>query len=82
LRVEGGMRLRFPELWEEHQITPLEMARQSGGRIGVATVYRWQRLRGRVDRIDGALVEVVCELLGVGLTEVLELERQQPRRRG
>ena len=74
------MRLRFPELWEEHQITPLEMSRRSGGRIGVATVYRWQRLRGRVDRIDAALVEVVCEMLGVGLTEVLELEGRRARR--
>lgn len=73
------MRLRIPELFEELNITALDVARLSGGRIGQSTVYRWQQLKGRVGLIDPEAVEDLCEVLGVGLTKVLELERHRKR---
>jgi DNA-binding Xre family transcriptional regulator len=74
-----GVRLRFPELFDELGITALELARRSGGRIGESTAYKWQKLRGRVARIDCETVEDLCEALGVGLADVLELERRRKR---
>jgi hypothetical protein len=73
------VRLRFPELFKELELTALEVARRSNGRINPSTVYKWQKLRGRVQTIDCEVVEDLCEALGLGLTDVIELER--PRRR-
>jgi DNA-binding Xre family transcriptional regulator len=73
------VRLRIPELFKELQITALDVARLSDGRIGQSTVYRWQQLQGRVSRIDCEVIEVLCEALGVGLADVVELERRRKR---
>lgn len=73
------MRLRFPELFRECGVTPYQLARRSGGRIGVRTAYRWQRQRGRQKTFDGELLEDLCDILGVGIMQVIERE---PRRRG
>jgi hypothetical protein len=74
------VRLRIPELFKELQITALDVARLSHGRIGQSTVYRWQQLGGRLGRIDCEVIEDLCESLGVGLTDVIELERKPKRR--
>lgn len=73
------MRLRFPELFDELGLTALQIARMSGGRIDQSTVYRWQQLKGRVRRIDCEVIEDLCEALGLGLTEVIELEGRRRR---
>jgi DNA-binding Xre family transcriptional regulator len=73
------VRLRIPELFKELQITALDVARLSDGRIGQSTVYRWQQLQGRVSRIDCEVIEDLCEALGVGLADVVELERRRKR---
>jgi DNA-binding Xre family transcriptional regulator len=73
------VRLRFPELFEELNLTALEMARSTRGQIDQSTFYRWQQLRGRVKRIDCAAIEALCEALGLELTDVIELERRRKR---
>ena len=69
------MRLRFPELFRECGVTPYELARRSGGLISVRTAYRWQQLGGREKAFDGALLEDLCDILGVGIAQVIERER-------
>lgn len=83
------MRLRIPELFHELGVTALEVARQvaalqiargSKSPLSRSTVYRWQQLEGRVATIDCEVIEDVCEVLGVELTDVIELERRRKRR--
>lgn len=61
-------------------MTPLQLAKRSHGRIGVSTAYRWQQLRGRVKTFDAEVLESLCDILGVDVTQVIERERS-PRRR-
>jgi hypothetical protein len=82
------VRLRFPELFAELGVTALQVARQvaafqvsrgSKSPLSRSTVYRWQQLEGRVETFDGDLIEDLCEVLGVKLTDVIELERRRKR---
>lgn len=61
------MRLRLPELLTEHKppLTPYEVAKRSNGRISLSTIYRLTKKQGRVQLFDGALLEALCDVLGI-----------------
>lgn len=67
-----SVRIRLPELLEEHDLTAYAVAQRSNGRISASTLYRLTRSRGRVRYIDADLLDALCDLLGVGPGEVLE----------
>lgn len=72
------MRYRLPELMEGKGWTAYELAKRSNGRISMRTIYRIVKQEGRVTQFDGALVEALCDTLGVGIAELLE--REKPKR--
>jgi DNA-binding Xre family transcriptional regulator len=83
------VRLRFPELFNElgvtalqvaRRVAALQVARRSTRPLSQSTVYRWQQLEGRVRTIDCEVIEDLCEALGVGLTDVIELDRRRKHR--
>lgn len=67
-----SVRIRLPELLEEHDLTAYAIAQRSGGRISASTLYRLTRSKGRVRYIDAELLDALCDVLGVGPGEVLE----------
>ncbi len=69
------MRYRLPELMEAKGWTAYRLAEESKGRISMRTIYRIVKQRGRVSQFDGALVEALCDTLGVGIADLLERER-------
>ncbi len=75
------MRLRVPELLEEHDppLTAHAVAVQSGGRINRATLYRLIQAKGRVRLLDTQLLEALCDVLEVEPGELLE--RETPKRK-
>lgn len=76
------MRLRLPELLEEHGLTAYEVAQRSAGRIDPSTLYRLTRKRGRVDRLSTPLLEALCDVLGVEPGALLERETGRKGRGG
>ena len=70
------MRLRLPELLSEHKppLTAYAVAKASGDRISLTTIYRLNRNRGRVASFDAELLEALCEVFGVEPGELLERE--------
>jgi DNA-binding Xre family transcriptional regulator len=73
------MRIRLPELFQEHQVTAYEIAKRSNGRILPSTLYRLAKRRGVVDLISSDLLEALCDVLDVEPGELLE--RDSKRRR-
>ena len=70
------MRLRLPELLTEHKppLTADAVAKASGDRISLSTIYRLNRNRGRVASFDGELLEALCDVFGVEPGKLLERE--------
>lgn len=68
------VRLRLPELLDEHETTAHAVAQRSGGRINASTLYRLTRSRGVVRYLDTELLDALCDVLGVKLTALLERE--------
>jgi DNA-binding Xre family transcriptional regulator len=66
------MRLRVPELLEEHSLTAYEVAKRSDGRISETSLYRLTRQRGKVRYLDLELAEALCDVLGVAPGELLQ----------
>jgi hypothetical protein len=62
------MRLRVPELLDEHKppLTAYAVAKASGDRISLFTIYRLVRHRGRVANFDADLLEALCDVFEVG----------------
>lgn len=75
------MRYRLPELIDKKGWTAYELAKRSGGAIKLTTVYRLVRQQGRVKQFDGALVEALCDTLGVSLGELLERDKSKKGKR-
>jgi DNA-binding Xre family transcriptional regulator len=73
------IRLRFPELLEERGLTGYALSMATGGKVSLSTVYRWVRARGRVQTIDTALLEALCEALNARPADILELEEKRRR---
>ena len=59
------MRLRIPELFDERQVTPYQVARDSGGRLNEATLYRLVRERGRLAHVNMATLQALCDFFKV-----------------
>jgi DNA-binding Xre family transcriptional regulator len=68
------VRIRLPELLEQHDSTAYGIARDSKGRIQPSTLYRLARQRGRVKYFDSELLEALCDVLDVEPGELLERE--------
>lgn len=73
------MRVRLPELFNEHDLSPYAVSKQSGGRISMSTIYRLNRLRGRVQNFDNEMLEALCDVFGLKSMDDL-LERDRPKR--
>jgi len=75
------MRLRIPELWEERHQTPYQVAKESGGRLTEATLYRITRERGAVKFVSLAVLQALADVLHVEPQELFEYERRAVRPR-
>lgn len=67
-----SVRIRVPELFEEHNLTAYAIAQRSEGRISPSTLYRLARSRGAVRYLDADLLDALCDVLGVAPGELLE----------
>ena len=76
----GPMRLRIPELFKERNQTPYEVARDSGGRLTEATLYRIARERGAVKFVSLGVLQALCDVLQVEPEALFVYERQAVRR--
>ncbi len=72
----GPIRLRLPELMEEHQLNYHGLYKRSGGRISRATAYRLKQSGGRMRRFDAPILEALCDLFGIGPSELFTRERE------
>lgn len=75
------MRLRLPELLEEHDVTAYELAKRSGGRLDMSTLYRLTRKRGVVRYLDMELAQALCDTLGIEPAELLERDGKRKGRK-
>jgi DNA-binding Xre family transcriptional regulator len=75
------MRLRFPELFAEHDTSPWRVAQASNGRVNASVLYRLRARGGRVRYIDAELLDVLCDVLGVGPEKLLERDKAAKRKR-
>lgn len=66
------VRIRLAELLAEKGVTPYRVAKDSGGRIGVRTIYRLKQRDGRLESYDAKLLDALCDVLGVTPGELLE----------
>lgn len=76
LSILGVVRIRVPELLETRQITPYRLHKLSGGRISLSTAYRLNRLKGRLKMFDRDLLDALCDVLGVGPSDLFEREKR------
>jgi DNA-binding Xre family transcriptional regulator len=75
-----NVRLRLPDLLDQHKMTAYAVAKASGGRIDVSTIYRLTRNKGRVKLFNAELLEALCEVFGVEPGKLLEREGPAPRK--
>jgi len=66
------MRLRIPELLTERDKTPYAVARDSGGRISLSTIYRLKDRRGRLETFAADMLEALCDVLKVSPGDLFE----------
>jgi hypothetical protein len=59
----GLMRLRVPELLQEHGMTAYELHKRSAGSISLAGAYRLAR--GDFRTVSGRVLEALCEVFGI-----------------
>jgi DNA-binding Xre family transcriptional regulator len=88
------MRIRFPELLKERGLTAYAVARDSGGRISLSTIYRLKERDGRLDTFAADMLEALCDVFDVTPGDLLERDdngavpsqatgkRATPKRRG
>lgn len=69
------MRLRIPELLQEHGLTPYGLSVRSKGRLSLSTAYRLARVKGRVKSFDARLLDVICDTLKIEPSDLLERDR-------
>jgi DNA-binding Xre family transcriptional regulator len=74
------VRIRLPEVLQEHGLTAYEVAKRSRGRIIPSTLYRLARQKGRVKMFDGDLLEALCDVLGLEPGRLLEREKSRRRK--
>lgn len=74
------MRLRVPELLDERHETAYEVAKNSGGRLTEATMYRIVRAKGVVGFVSLNVLQALCDVLEVEPKHLFAYERQAVRR--
>lgn len=74
------VRLRIPELFDEKGVNAYRVARDSGGRISMSTIYRIKRLRGRLGMYDPLIIEALCDVLRVTPNDLIDFERDKKAR--
>ena len=74
------MRLRLPELLEQHEppLSAYAVAKASNGRVNESTLYRIVRARGEVGLFAADLCQALCEVLNIGPAELFELAPPRP----
>jgi DNA-binding Xre family transcriptional regulator len=70
------VRLRFPELLDERDLTPYGLVKLSDGRISMSTAYRLVRQKGRVKLFQAEMLEVLCEVLKCQPGELMERDKK------
>lgn len=78
-RLLCDMRLRFPELLDERELTPYALTKASEGQISMSLAYRLYRERGQFRCITPVMLETLCRVLRV---EPGELFERGPAKRG
>lgn len=74
------MRLRLPELMAAKGITTAyQLAKASNGRLTQTTAQRLVKANGHPDAIQFRVLDVLCDVLGVEPSELLERDKK-PRR--
>ena len=76
-----GVRLRIPELFDERGWTAYEVAKRSRGRLAERSLYRLVERRGQVESVSAKTVDTLCEVLGVGPGELIEVQKRPARPR-
>jgi len=72
------MRLRIPELMEEHGLkNAYQLAKASGGRIPMTSAYRLVESKGRPGRIDLDTLQALCDVFDCDPGELLERESKR-----
>jgi DNA-binding Xre family transcriptional regulator len=66
------IRLRIPELFDERNVTPYQVARDSGGRLDEGTLYRLQRARGHLAHVKMSTIQALCDYFQVPPGELFE----------
>jgi DNA-binding Xre family transcriptional regulator len=72
------MRLRLPELLKASGVTPYRLAKASGDRISLSTVYRLMKRRGAVQFVEMETLDAICDVLGVPPSELLTRDDEKP----
>jgi DNA-binding Xre family transcriptional regulator len=71
------MRVRIPELLDEKGTNAYRVARDSGERISLSTIYRLKKSRGHLETFSSDLLEALCDVLRVTPGELLERDRKR-----
>lgn len=76
------VRVRIPELLhrEGQEITPYALAKRSGDRISLSTVYRLVKRKGQLESFESKLLEALCDVLNVEPGELLERDKRRGRK--
>jgi len=76
-----SVRLRIPELFDERGWTAYEVAKRSRGRLAERSLYRLVERRGQVESVSARTIDTLCEILGVGPGELIEVQKRPVRTR-
>ena len=66
-------------MMEERGMTAYAVAKASGNRIDMSTLYRIVRQKGRVQFFAADLLEALCDVFNVTPGELLEREKRRSR---
>lgn len=75
------MRLRLPELLKERGMTAYGVAKESGGRLAIRSLYRLVKRRGRVTMVSAKTIDALCDVLKATPNELIEVEGRRGRPR-
>ncbi len=76
------MRLRVPELLASRGVTPYALAKRSGGRVSLSTVYRLVERRGNLQTYSADLLDTLCDILDVEPGELFERDTHKRTSKG
>ena len=57
------MRLRVPELLQEHELTPYALHKASDGRISMSAAYRLAK--GEFGEVSATVLDALCDVFGI-----------------